>query len=172
MLATTLSSHWAKDWPRNSSQIKKLLESRRLSWSISVSPSPMVSNLIVCLIEVEELRQKRTNEDKSTPIWSDFAKQHNQGAIRGFILQHRLIVCDRSLNDFFPAGWSSAKSSNPWLLEARCCIIPRLKMVISCEKVSKCALPRASHTKHHHLKDTPQNTTPKTVVTSFGWIIF
>lgn len=101
MLATTLSSHWAKGWPRNSSRIKKLLESRRLSWSISVSPSPMVSNLIVCLIEVEELRQKRTNEDKSTPIWSDFAKQHNQGAIRGFILQHRLIVCDRSLNDFF-----------------------------------------------------------------------
>lgn len=97
MLATTLSSHWAKDWSQNSSRLKKIvLINLSISKPNGVQPHCLLDWSWGTQTKTHEWRQINTN-----PIWSDFAKQHNQRAIRGFILQHRLIVCDRSLNDFF-----------------------------------------------------------------------
>lgn len=162
MLATTLSSHWAKDWSRNSSRIKEIvLINLSISKPNGVQPHCLLDWSWGAQTKTHEWRQINTNL-----IW--FCQAAQPRSDPGLHTSTQIDCLWQKPEQFFPAGWSSAKSSNPWLFEARCCIIPRLKVVISCEKVSKCALPRASHTKHHHLKDTPQNTTPKTV----GWIIF
>ena len=98
------------------------------------------------------------------------AKQHNQRSIRGLILHHGLSVRHRSLTTHWEAELSSRTqgvrnlgffkknhpSSTAWepaapLFQPRHCVIARLKVVISRQKVAECALPWSCHAKHHHL---------------------